>query len=357
MNQRIVIVASGLVIGILGVLLVYAGNPSNMGICVACFIRDIAGGLGLHQTEIVQYIRPEILGFILGAFIIAALKKEFKPLGGSSPLIRFVLGAFVMIGALVFLGCPLRMVLRLAAGDLTAIWALLGFVGGVYLGTNFLKMGFTLGRNYNQGKSEGQLISFISIGLLVLLVAVPSVLFFSESGPGSLKAPLLISLGAGLLIGILAQRSRICLAGGIRDLFLIKDPHLIYGFISIFVFALVLNIIFGYFNLGFQDQPVAHNDALWSFLGMGLAGLGSVMLGGCPLRQTIMAGEGNTDSAIAFFGMFVGAAISHNLGLAGSPAGVGTNGKVAVIVGFLLMFGLAYAIISQTRRGGASSGK
>jgi hypothetical protein len=45
------------------------GNPPNMGICVACFIRDIAGALGLHRNDTTQYIRPEVIGFLLGAFI------------------------------------------------------------------------------------------------------------------------------------------------------------------------------------------------------------------------------------------------------------------------------------------------
>lgn len=45
----------------------------------------------------------------------------------------------MMIGALVFLGCPLRMVLRMSAGDLNAYVALIGFAGGVATGSCFLK--------------------------------------------------------------------------------------------------------------------------------------------------------------------------------------------------------------------------
>ena len=131
MNDKKGIIFTGAIIGILGALMVKFGNPINMGICVACFIRDIAGAIGLHNAGVVQYIRPEILGFILGGFIIAKITGEFKPTGGSSPIIRFVLGMFVMIGALVFLGCPLRMVLRLAGGDWNAILGVIGFALGV----------------------------------------------------------------------------------------------------------------------------------------------------------------------------------------------------------------------------------
>jgi len=66
----------------------------------------------------------------------------------------------------------------------------------------------------------------VTIGFLVLLVAFPSVLIFSEKGPGSMKAPIMLSLGIGLLVGAFAQRSRICTAGGIRDAIMLKDFHL-----------------------------------------------------------------------------------------------------------------------------------
>ena len=95
------IIGAGIIFGVLGALMVNWGNPANMGICVACFLRDIAGALGLHQAGVVQYLRSEIIGFVLGAFLTAFAFREFRARGGSSPLIRFLLGAFVMIGALV----------------------------------------------------------------------------------------------------------------------------------------------------------------------------------------------------------------------------------------------------------------
>ena len=65
------IILVGAVIGILGPVLQKLGNPPNMGICVACFERDITGALGLHRASAVQYIRPEIIGFVLGSTIAA----------------------------------------------------------------------------------------------------------------------------------------------------------------------------------------------------------------------------------------------------------------------------------------------
>ncbi|ADO76280.1 hypothetical protein Hprae_0122 [Halanaerobium praevalens DSM 2228] len=348
-NKKSIILAGGF-IGVLGGLLVVFGNPANMGICVACFIRDIAGAVGLHRAAVVQNIRPEIIGFILGAFLIARSTGEFKVKGGSSPITRFVIAMFVMIGALVFLGCPLRMVLRLAGGDWNAIAGIIGFALGVLAGSQLLKKGFTLGRNYKINQINGYILPIIAVVLLIFRIVRPSFIIFSEKGPGANYAFWAVALAAGIIVGVLAQRSRICMAGGIRDLYLIKDSHLITGFISIFVFAFIVNLIFGNFNPGFAGQPAAHSQWLWNLLGMFLTGLGSVMLGGCPLRQTILAGEGNTDSAVAFVGYLVGAAISHNFGLAGSGSGVSINGRIAVIIGIVTLFIIAYSSIQFNKK-------
>ncbi|MCF6096074.1 YedE-related selenium metabolism membrane protein [Thermovorax subterraneus] len=337
LDQKKVVIFSGIAVGALAVMLTVLGNPPNQGICVACFIRDIAGGLGLHRAEAVQYIRPEVPGFILGSFIISLISGEFRARGGSAPLARFVIGFFVMVGALTFLGCPLRMVLRLAAGDLNAIPAFFGFSLGIYYGLFFIKKGYSLGRSYKIPQGNAYLMPAISVFLLLLVAFSPSFIFFSQKGPGSMKAPFIASLAAGLIVGMLAQRSRLCMQGGIRDIFLLRDFHLFSGFVSIFITALVLNIALGKFHPGFANQPIAHSMHLWNFLGMFLAGFGSALLGGCPLRQCILAGEGDADAAVAFLGMLVGAAFSHNFGLAASANGVGSNGKVAVVLGIALL--------------------
>ncbi|MBS4023447.1 MAG: YedE-related selenium metabolism membrane protein [Dethiobacter sp.] len=343
--ERRLIVCSGVFLGLLGVVLVKFGNPANMGVCVACFYRDIAGGLGLHRTAAVQYLRPEISGFILGSFLISLFTGEFRARGGSSPMLRFLLGFTVMIGALVFLGCPLRMLLRLSAGDLNALVGLFGFIAGIFAGVFFLRRGFSLGRSVNLVRANGLSIPAVAIILVLLAVVAPAFIFFSESGPGSFRAPFAVSLAAGLLIGIVVQRSRLCQAGCFRDLFLLKDPHLLYGSLAIFITALIFNLGFGYFRLGFSSQPVAHTDGIWNFLGLALVGLGSTLLGGCPLRQTVMAGEGDADAGMSFLGMLVGAAFAHNFGLASSAAGATPNGKWGVVLGFMFLLSIGFTAV------------
>ena len=342
---------TGAVIGAISVLLVVLGNPKNMGFCIACFIRDIAGGMHLHTAPIVEYMRPEIIGIILGSFAISVITGDSRPRSGSSPVLRFVIGFFVMIGALVFLGCPLRMVLRLAGGDMNAFVALLGFIAGIGIGCIFLSNGFSLGRANEATRLEGAAFPAATIFVFVMFLAFPSLFLFSESGPGSMHAPVVASLAAGLIVGILAERSRLCMAGGIRDIFLIRDFTLILGFVAIFIAALIGNLIVGSFSFGFADQPVSHDKHLWNFLGMMVVGLGSVMLGGCPLRQLILAGEGSGDSVSAVLGMLFGAAAAHNFSLASSAGtGPGTNGKVAVIVGLIVLIAIASLVTVKERR-------
>lgn len=336
------LIIAGALIGILAVLSVIKGNPGNMGICIACFIRDIAGGLGLHRAEVVQYIRPEILGIILGAFGISILRKEFAPRVGSSPMLRFVIAFFMMIGALVFLGCPTRMILRLASGDLNALLGLAGFAAGVGVGIFFLNKGYSLKRAYKSSALEGSLISVIQLVLLILLLSGGGLLIFSVEGPGSMHTPIFWALGVGIVVGVGAQITRMCTAGSIRDIIMFKDFTLFSGIFATFVAALILNLVFGKFHLGFEGQPVAHADGLWNFLGMTLVGFGAILLGGCPLRQLILAGEGNIDSAITVIGLAMGAAFAHNFKLASSPKGTTPGGQAAVIIGLILFALIGY---------------
>ena len=233
------------------------------------------------------------------------------------------------------------MVLRLGGGDLNALVGLIGFFIGILIGIACLKRGFTLKRSYEVSVSEGSVLPTVMAALLILVLTVPALFKASEAGPGSMHAPFWIALVIALVVGALAQKSRLCMVGGLRD-----------GFAAIFVVTLVGNLAMNKFNLGFALQPIAHSAHVWNLLGMVLVGWGSVLLGGCPLRQLILAAQGNGDSAVTVFGMIVGAALAHNFGLAGNPdskneagqlvvGGISTAGKVAVIVGLVVLLVIA----------------
>ena len=350
--SRTGIISVGAFIGVVAALLQKLGNPGNMGICVACFERDIAGAMGLHRAEVVQYLRPEILGFVLGALISAYIFKEFHARAGSAPIVRFILGMIAMIGALVFLGCPWRTLLRLAGGDGNAIFGLLGLAAGIGIGTLFFKAGYNLGRTQKTYPAVGWLLPLAVLGLLVLRFLYPQIpgqdksgiLFYSLKGPGSMYAPLAVSLMAGLAVGVVAQRSRFCTMGAFRDLFLFRQMHLLSGIVALFVAAFLTNLVLGQFNPGFVGQPVAHTMELWNFMGMLVAGLAFALAGGCPGRQLFMAGEGDGDAAVFALGMVGGAAVSHNFGLASTPQGVGPNGIAAVIIGLTVLLFIGFTM-------------
>ncbi|MCU0844206.1 MAG: YedE family putative selenium transporter [Spirochaetes bacterium] len=341
-------VATGLFIGIAAAILQKLGNPANMGICVACMERDIAGALGFHRAAVVQYIRPEIIGFVLGSLIAALAFREFRARSGSAPMVRFMLGFFAMVGALVFLGCPWRALLRLSGGDGNAIVGLAGLAAGVAVGVLFIRSGYSLGASKKTYTAAGWLMPVIMIALLLLLLgntmwgASKSLLyaepekfapFFSEKGPGSQFAPVFVSLGVALVIGFLAQRTRFCTMGAVRDVILMREMHLMSGVIALVIGALAANLALGQFTPGFAGQPVAHTAHVWNFGGMMLSGLAFALAGGCPGRQLFLSGEGDGDAAIFVMGMIVGAGFAHNFAMASSPAGPGLWGPAAVVAG------------------------
>lgn len=351
--KRSGLLVAGLIFGVLTAILAFGGNPANMAICAACFIRDVAGSLKLHNAEVVQYFRPEIVGMVLGAFLVAIATKEYRSTAGSSPMVRFALGFIMMIGALVFLGCPLRMVIRMAAGDLNAWVGLIGFILGTGTGAFFLKKGFSLGREYDTGKAAGAVLTVSLVLLFVLAISGLLAVVTSVKGPGSMHAPWILALVVALIIGALAQKTRLCFASGFRNAWLMGDFTMLLPVAGIFVIMLVYNIAVGGFNLSFSGQPIAHSQQLWNILGLYAVGFAAVLAGGCPLRQMILAGQGSSDAAVTFVGMLVGAAFAHNFGWAASAAAAATDttpavvggpavaGQVALIVCIIALFAIA----------------
>ncbi|MBN1935021.1 MAG: YedE-related selenium metabolism membrane protein, partial [Anaerolineae bacterium] len=244
-----------------------------------------------------------------------------------------------------------RALLRLAGGDLNAILGLLGLAAGIAIGVWFLRTGYTLGRAGKTYSAVGWIMPLLAVGLLLLLLFKPQFaeggpIFFSQSGPGSLHAAVWISLGVGLIIGFLAQRTRFCTMGAVRDVILMGDTHLISGVGAMLGVAFIANLALGQVKWGFAAQPVAHSSHLWNFLGMALSGLAFALAGGCPGRQLFLSGEGDSDAGVFVLGMIVGAGIAHNFNLAGKPdalvdgalkvGGISSFGMIAVALGLVV---------------------
>jgi YedE family putative selenium metabolism protein len=244
--------------------------------------------------------------------------------------------------------------LRLAGGDLNGLIALIGMVVGILCGIFFLKRGFSLGEACDRPHPLGMITPLVAVGLLLLLITKPSFIIFSQAGTGSQHLPGLLGLGLGLIVGFLVQKSRFCSIGAWRDLFLVKDYHLLSGVIAFGLAAVSTNYLVGNFSpeglgyhWGFQGQPIAlpmttFSQYLLTFLSLGLVGLAGTLLDGCPLRTLIRSGEGDTDAAVTVLGYLTGAAIAHNLPIASSPNGLGNWGAIAIGLGWCFCLTVAF---------------
>jgi YedE family putative selenium metabolism protein len=142
-------------------------------------------------------------------------------------------------------------------------------------------------------------------------------------------------------LGVVGFVSRLCFGAVFRDTVLLKNYTMLSAFITLVVVALIGNLVFGSFKLGFAGQPIAHTDGLWNFLGLGLVGLCAVLLGGCPFKQLTQAGSGNSDSIVTVLGMVAGAAFAHNFAMASSAAGATANGKIGLAAAFVVVLLIA----------------
>ncbi|MDW8024182.1 MAG: YeeE/YedE thiosulfate transporter family protein [Nitrososphaerota archaeon] len=146
----------------------------------------------------------------------------------------------------------------------------------------------------------------------------------------------LATLAAGFVVGYLAQRARMCLIGGVRDYYLIKDSYLLKGVVGFFAGALIVFAASSLFT-NVPSWPWAHSTGflpipgapisgpetvkavpitvhvLLALLGGFGLGLFSVLAGGCPLRQHVMASEGNRNSMAYLLGFYIGAVVFHTL--------------------------------------------
>jgi len=147
-----------------------------------------------------------------------------------------------------------------------------------------------------------------------------------------------------------------CFVGAWRDVLMVKDTYLLRAPVFFLLGALAVNLILAYgfgegqfFNIGFVEQPVSHDNHLWNFLGMTLCGLAATLLGGCPLRQTILSGEGNADAGVTVLGMIAGTAFAHNFLLASSPTGIGDYTIWAVIIGLAFCLSIGFLMMERTK--------
>jgi uncharacterized membrane protein YedE/YeeE len=147
-----------------------------------------------------------------------------------------------------------------------------------------------------------------------------------------------------LMIGFLAQRSRMCFVAGIRDYFLVRDTELLFGLFSFIVTIFFLTSLFyalnflkaGFpqfgeididtvikrFNLSFYrlryfdsffetrqgggrlSELLANGFFYVTFSGALLMGTVSTLAEGCALRQHVLFAQGHMDSSYYLLGFY-----------------------------------------------------
>src|SRR5690606_24283809 len=338
-------------VGVAAATLVLLGNPGNMGICGACFLRDWAGALGLFATG-PQVFRPEVVGVLGGALAYRALRRQFAARSGSHAVTRFACGVVMAFAALVFLGCPFRMLQRVGGGDLNALVGLVGFLGGVRVGMAFEHRGYSVGKTQVVAPAVGLLGPLFAVLVFVLFLLGGHLRGPGPGDPGGPPhAPWLVARALALGAGAALSATGFCAVLAARQVFrqdrrmLAGAGLLVLGYAAVFASA-------GRLQVSFAGQPAAHQDLVWNVLAPALLGLTGVLAGGCPVRQIVMAGQGNGDAFLTVVGLLVGGALAHNLGLVSSAAGTTPAGRIAVVVGLLGALAYAASIVRARRAAG-----
>jgi YedE family putative selenium metabolism protein len=311
------------------------GNPASSGLCASCFLVNIAGALRLHAKASQSYLRPELLGIVLGAFFAAFSAREFRVRGGASPLLHFAGGAFMIMGCEVFIGCPIKTLLRTAGGGGAGLAGIMGLAAGVAFASVFIRDGFGFRPKTDFFEPMG--LAFPLAAFILLFAASMGTDLFAAAGPGggANHAPFAVSAVAGIFFGAAGQRSRFCVTGSVRNAILLRDFREGAGIVAFLSVAFLLNLFSGNFMPTLELEPGAHTDLLWAFLATAMVGFGAILISGCPFRQLVLAASGDMDSLAAVGGMLAAAALSVSFGIASSPAGVTAAGKIAVLAGWI----------------------
>lgn len=338
-KDTLIFLLTAITIGIFSSFLSYSGNPINTGICISCFIENYAGALKLHNNAYMQYLRPEITFIILGSFISSIFRREFIPRISNSILYSFLGGFFMIIGSAIFIGCPIKMLLKLSGGDLNSIAGIIGLVTGIYIAVLILKNGVNTSLfKYAKLETKKTSVIFVILIFLIFLIYIffPDIFAESKSGGGSEKAPLFTSIILSVIIGILAQISRFCITGATRNSIILKNYLGFFALLCLVFSAFISNLLLNQFNFGIYGQSGSHLQWHWSFLGMLLTGYVAVIIDGCPFRQLIKSGEGDINAQIAFFGMLFAGAFVQNFQILSDASGPTIAGKIWLLIGIII---------------------
>lgn len=152
-SLRVTAVVYGVAAGLLavGVQIFFSVQPPPAyAICMACHPRDMVSWLfnnffGANwEIAPVSVLFPLLttVGVLIGAFIAAYRNGEIRWISLGKNWQSFIYGLLVMNGAIVVLGCPTRLVLFSAYGEMLAVLGVVGVAVGITIGTLLLERGY-----------------------------------------------------------------------------------------------------------------------------------------------------------------------------------------------------------------------
>ncbi len=142
----------GVVAGLLAVgVQVFLGvqPPPAYGICLACHSRDVINWIVNHLVGARWEIAPvsvtlpllTTVGLFIGASVAARRNGEYRRLSLGRRGRNIVYGILVMNAAILAIGCPTRLLLLGAYGEVQGLVGIAGLIAGIVAGTLLLKKG------------------------------------------------------------------------------------------------------------------------------------------------------------------------------------------------------------------------
>ncbi|OGO24347.1 MAG: hypothetical protein A2144_11565 [Chloroflexi bacterium RBG_16_50_9] len=121
----------------------------------------------------------------------------------------------------------------------------------------------------------------------------------------------LATLGVGILIGYMGQRSKFCTVSGIRDYLMLKDSYRLKGLLGIIAGGAIGYTAFRFLGGDIPNFPLgigieSKGILIASIIGGAGMGFFSVFAEGCPFRQHVMAAEGKTSALFYLLGFYIG---------------------------------------------------
>jgi hypothetical protein len=117
--------------------------PAAYSFCLTCHTRDLVNAvLNLifsagFQTAAVAHraLMVSSPAVLIGAYFAARFHVERAPRKSERPLLHFTIGFVVMVCGIVIFGCPTRLTMRAAYGDVYGLLAVAGMFLGIWCGT------------------------------------------------------------------------------------------------------------------------------------------------------------------------------------------------------------------------------